>query len=53
MNQSSKPPLLNRSIPLWMAVLAVLIAIMASGMFAFGVAFALFQQGIIEAPPPK
>ena len=50
MSQPEKSGILNRSVPLWLAVAAVLIAILASGMFAFGVAFALFQQGIVEVP---
>ena len=49
MNQPERPSFLTRPIPLWVAALAVLAAIMASGMFAFGVAFALFHQGIIAA----
>lgn len=53
MNKSDGPGFLNRRIPLWAAMLAVFIAIMASGSFAFSLAFALFHQRVIAVPPEK
>jgi hypothetical protein len=46
----AKPGFLSRPIPLWAAIVAVLIAMLSSGTFAFGVAFGLFQQGVIAVP---
>ncbi|OWK38155.1 hypothetical protein [Fimbriiglobus ruber] len=39
--------MLSTPVPLWAAILAVLIAMLASGLFAFGVAFGLFKAGVI------
>lgn len=43
----ARPGLLSTPVPLWAAILAVLIAMLASGLFAFGVAFGLFKAGVI------
>ena len=48
MSQSERRSFLNRQIPLWAAVVAVLIAITASWLFAFNMALLFVKTGIVD-----
>jgi|GEM_PF-5004704 len=48
MSQPERRSFLSRPIPLWAAVVAVLIAITASGIFAFNMALLFVKTGIVD-----
>ncbi len=45
--RAASPNLLSRPIPLWVALLFVLIGVMSSGMFCFGMGFMVIKLGIV------
>lgn len=47
MTRPDKPGFLSHPIPLWAALVAVLVAVLASGLFAFAVSLILCLEGVI------